>query len=160
MGASEGAFAGNISIHALRKESDVLDGSKSSIEEVSFLSTLSARRATLDELCRMMGIKHFYPRSPQGERPLLLMAHPVGRKISIHALRKESDASQLKPPIKSHRFLSTLSARRATTRLYSTLCCDSISIHALRKESDLRKGPRCQGLSEFLSTLSARRATH
>ena len=56
---------GAISIHALLAESD--DGSKSSIEEVSFLSTLSLRRATLRKV-PLLGIKYFYPRSPCGER--------------------------------------------------------------------------------------------
>ena len=56
-----------ISIHALLAESD-LDGSKSSIEEVSFLSTLSLRRATT---------------WTRGSR--------VTYVISIHALLAESD---------------------------------------------------------------------
>ena len=57
---------------------------------------------------------YFYPRSPCGERPL-----------------------QLKPPVKAHRFLSTLSLRRATV------------MHALKLADTML----------FLSTLSLRRAT-
>ena len=58
----------DISIHALLAESDVVDGSKSSIEEISFLSTLSLRRATL-----------------------ISMFHRPHSQISIHALLAESD---------------------------------------------------------------------
>ena len=58
----------DISIHALLAESDA-DTLTDDVSTGGFLSTLSLRRATLDELCRMMGIKHFYPRSPCGERP-------------------------------------------------------------------------------------------
>ena len=58
---------GQISIHALLAESDV-DGSKSSIEEVSFLSTLSLRRATWARGSRVTYVE-----------------------ISIHALLAESD---------------------------------------------------------------------
>ena len=127
-----------ISIHALLAESDQLyinrpaktivflstlslrrATAKSTPEEAKrrFLSTLSLRRATLDELCRMMGIKHFYPRSPCGERLILpgrlgfLSFHfyprsPCGERpwltsfpssptrISIHALLAESDVLQ------------------------------------------------------------------
>ena len=45
-----------------------LDGSKSSIEEVSFLSTLSLRRATRSLRQLQSALCHFYPRSPCGER--------------------------------------------------------------------------------------------
>ena len=84
----------------------------------------------------MMGIKHFYPRSPCGERlwPGLL-ARPFFI-ISIHALLAESDA-------------------RRDSRQQPA----GISIHALLAESDgrpkLLKSRRCV----FLSTLSLRRAT-
>ena len=105
---------------------------------LSFLSTLSLRRATravlrehgkslyfyprspcgerhqLDELCRMMGIKHFYPRSPCGERPNELGARLCDYCISIHALLAESDVRPTGRPAYHIGFLSTLSLRRAT----------------------------------------------
>ena len=78
-----------ISIHALLAESDQWEGMKS-LSEVEFLSTLSLRRATVNTLklaCPMLFLstlslrrattsepvsrqnqRHFYPRSPCGER--------------------------------------------------------------------------------------------
>ena len=85
----------------------------------------------------MMGIKHFYPRSPCGER------HSFSHAIIILVL-----------------FLSTLSLRRATVFLLRkiTITVD-ISIHALLAESDFKHlENRAQDLA-FLSTLSLRRAT-
>ena len=103
----------NISIHALLAESDehtdngtnanlnfyprspcgerLVDGSKSSVEEISFLSTLSLRRATV-------GQKRFRQKLA----------------ISIHALLAESDPQTYHQYPKDYRFLSTLSLRRAT----------------------------------------------
>ena len=79
-----------ISIHALLAESDNVRCQGCPVG-VEFLSTLSLRRATLDELCRMMGIKHFYPRSPCGERRQS-GGTGIGKQIiSIHALLAESD---------------------------------------------------------------------
>ena len=57
-------------------------------------------------------------------------------------------------------FLSTPSARRATSQLQAPALRRPISIHALREEGDsFRRRPR-QPLPRFLSTPSARRATH
>ena len=100
-----------------------------------FLSTLSLRRATV---LRLLGwlrvlisihallaesdhakkkstrqIKHFYPRSPCGERLITI--------ITICIVSK---------------FLSTLSLRRATNERPETRQRDAISIHALLAESD------------------------
>ena len=60
-----------ISIHALRKESDY--------------SVIVHKVDTI----------HFYPRSPNGERPQLDMDSVVALAISIHALRVESDCVPL-----------------------------------------------------------------
>ena len=58
-------------------------------------------------------------------------------RISIHALREEGDVSSdgqlTRPPI----FLSTPSARRATTQVRGTEIRSEISIHALREEGDV-----------------------
>ena len=104
-----------------------------------FLSTPSARRATL---CLVVTF-HF-------------------RDISTHALREEGDTLQSKsterlfdfyprPPRGGRRaqhgrlstrrrtFLSTPSARRATSQLSMRAPCISISIHALREEGDLMR---------------------
>ena len=78
-----------------------------------FLSTPSARRATLD-------VQNAKRR----------------RHISIHALREEGDRLPHRPlpPIKT--FLSTPSARRATSQIWPLLSQSCISIHALREEGD------------------------
>ena len=100
-----------------------------------FLSTLSLRRATCLRCCAISCITisihallaesdnctsigrpkrlYFYPRSPCGERRLLMCFWPFGRL-----------------------FLSTLSLRRATCLRCCAISCITISIHALLAESD------------------------
>ena len=82
----------HISIHALREEGD-LSRMAQNLQQIKFLSTPSARRATLDA------------------RPPRL----VGR-ISIHALREEGDFFRKCVILVVHKFLSTPSARRATCK--------------------------------------------
>ena len=101
--------------------------------------------------------------------------------ISIHALREEGDGAPHpagartqhfypRPPRggrrsrnssfgKSKVFLSTPSARRATTRGLRRSCRGPISIHALREEGDAYTAECMEALKVFLSTPSARRAT-
>ena len=124
-----------ISIHALREEGDLMF--KNSIDQSpKFLSTPSARRATMQGLNLIQG-----------------------KNISIHALREEGDCPPEsgkypagnfypRPPRGGRRrvpamqelhhiaFLSTPSARRATTSLPSRFKMVVISIHALREEGD------------------------
>ena len=57
-------------------------------------------------------------------------------KISIHALREESDCAVLFFSKADTEFLSTLSVRRATNGSGFTDMYLDISIHALREESD------------------------
>ena len=101
----------------------------------TFLSTLSLRRATNTGGSKKMELNNFYPRSPCGERP---RRYPVilGREISIHALLAESDREPTALRTPHHRFLSTLSLRRATARRASRQQPAGISIHALLAESD------------------------
>ena len=81
----------------------------------SFLSTPSARRATLAAKRRSNHIFYFYPRPPRGGRP-----------SPIYGSTPRS------------RFLSTPSARRATLTLCNLiLMAAAISIHALREEGDV-----------------------
>ena len=123
-----------ISIHALREEGDVMqDGLTRYVKK--FLSTPSARRATkfamlgdqsniisihaLREegdslsMCRCPTASDFYPRPPRGGRPPWLQGQT-----------------------RSRGFLSTPSARRATTPTSCGSAATSISIHALREEGD------------------------
>ena len=64
----ERGFGHSISIHALREEGDggkVIECSPA----FKFLSTPSARRATVEAECQIEGENDFYPRPPRGGRP-------------------------------------------------------------------------------------------
>ena len=124
---------------------------------------------------------YFYPRPPRGGRHISSTHAPSPMRISIHALREEGDIFTIsylfafrhfypRPPrggrraghvqvIKAKVFLSTPSARRATSLNTVSRLISMISIHALREEGDqktrIASGPR----GRFLSTPSARRAT-
>ena len=128
--------------------------------ENKFLSTLSLRRATRppdhpgcherisihallaesDFSCHSViaAFRHFYPRSPCGERPVVVTVVFYRRPISIHALLAESDLLCFVFLGSVEVFLSTLSLRRATWRFSQTLPTYPISIHALLAESDGR----------------------
>ena len=58
-------------------------------------------------------------------------------KISIHALREEGDSEVLVVHPSFVGFLSTPSARRATSNNAAMAYNSAISIHALREEGDL-----------------------
>ena len=151
------------------------------LDAALFLSTPSARRATDRATCvrlyqeisihalREEGDEHegmskwpkryFYPRPPRGGRPVAAdkVAHVF--IISIHALREEGDTNFFRLVAVMFQFLSTPSARRATTAVsFPASCRDNfyprpprggrllsleqypivsvISIHALREEGD------------------------
>ena len=57
----------------------------------TFLSTLSLRRATSALQAALPVIEDFYPRSPCGERPIVVFRLVLSHVISIHALLAESD---------------------------------------------------------------------
>ena len=98
----------------------------SSLAVSRFLSTPSARRATV---CHIFAGKlklNFYPRPPRGGRPSQFGKSTSSQSISIHALREEGD-------LQKHGFKRRL----------------VISIHALREEGDVQ--PRCAGLVPGIS---------
>ena len=102
-----------ISIHALREEGDceqIFTVDKLRL----FLSTPSARRATLRSLSSSLMLSQFLS-TPSARRATPLPT-PVGVvfRISIHALREEGDFSRFWILCSSIQFLSTPSARRAT----------------------------------------------
>ena len=101
-----------ISIHALREEGDDA-GAAAVVGLALFLSTPSARRATLTFFPLMVMGFYFYPRPPRGGR--------LPEKATV---------------LRSLKFLSTPSARRATVSATSGEQTRSISIHALREEGD------------------------
>ena len=104
-----------ISIHALLAESDAVSLSPQS-RTYRFLSTLSLRRATRGNLPGWSRWSYFYPRSPCGERHLVLHGTARNADISIHALLAESDSARVVTSFWFILFLSTLSLRRATLR--------------------------------------------
>ena len=124
-----------------------------------FLSTLSLRRATRYSLRHSAQSRHFYPRSPCGER--LNKSSKLSRNngISIHALLAESDVVHALKLANTMLFLSTLSLRRATDCGQYCIRAREISIHALLAESDNTRAKRVDRNIAFLSTLSLRRAT-
>ena len=84
-----------------------------------------------------MVAKYFYPRPPRGGRRFPGLGVGVVRGISIHALREEGDGLVCYTLQAAGLFLSTPSARRATSTSRTNCPVDSL----------------------FLSTPSARRAT-
>ena len=79
--------------------------------------------------------------------------------ISIHALCEEGDAFMVSLTFCRLLFLSTPSARRATTSALPSPQKAGISIHALCEEGDLGAIQANMQNQQFLSTPSARRAT-
>ena len=146
-----------ISIHALLAESDSKPRRLKSRRCV-FLSTLSLRRATSKRSPPMCIIRHFYPRSPCGERRRQRPAGPDCQDFYPRSPCGERHTTWL-PAARQKVFLSTLSLRRATKYLTGSKihhpdfyprspcgerragCGDvtfgqQISIHALLAESD------------------------
>ena len=101
-----------------------------------FLSTPSARRATLIAKHGSPSKGDFYPRPPRG-----------GRLSDVQSVQHAQE------------FLSTPSARRATAVSAVLAHFITISIHALREEGDVLHRPSALTSKRFLSTPSARRAT-
>ena len=124
-----------ISIHALLAESDGCRFVFLTLT-VRFLSTLSLRRATRTLRQLQPALRHFYPRSPCGERRWLRCWQLAARDISIHALLAESDYDGL---IASANFCNfyprSPCGERQALGLLGWLRV-LISIHALLAESD------------------------
>ena len=86
---------------------------------------------------------YFYPRPPRGGRLSSPLRERHGQDISIHALREEGDGVTLGVTLGVTRFLSTPSARRATTSGTGyDIAALLISIHALREEGDSKNGEK------------------
>ena len=171
----------DISIHALREESDLPVLPEQPIGN-EFLSTPSARRATsqCNTSSNAMPISIHALRE---EGDICCQQHSAHRPISIHALREEGDVSAHRwqgiqehfyprPPRGGRLntniangfagvFLSTPSARRATCILSFLMLLYQIF---LSTPSARRATPASVGFAvavfRFLSTPSARRATH
>ena len=124
-----------------------------------FLSTPSARRATISGAEHRAHGTDFYPRPPRGGRPRRPSKHRSQcRFLSTPSARRATAALAL-PRRLVRVFLSTPSARRATARATST---QHPQVHFYPRPP--RGGRRLDAVvdlrpCEFLSTPSARRAT-
>ena len=146
-----------ISIHALREESDPA-GWPYFLTRRVFQSTLSVRRATGSRQPRMRIMFVFQStlsvRRATGDGP-----RPVMRlRISIHALREESDVVREWSGRSERVFQSTLSVRRAThSQAYPSWLSTFQSTLSVRRAT--ATGGHARELNLFQSTLSVRRAT-
>ena len=170
-----------ISIHALREEGDVytpesIKGAKEdfyprpprggrqcaqvsgAIDTQVFLSTPSARRATVEATLDGLTQYDFYPRPPRGGRPKINHQKPFGFYFYPRPPRGGRPKA-LESASRYAEFLSTPSARRATLAFRCGIIPDLISIHALREEGDTSCTASHKMSRLFLSTPSARRAT-
>ena len=125
-----------ISIHALREEGDFIT---CRVHSAHCSISIHALREEGDA-----GVLPLYGFSPA---------------ISIHALREEGDRRRVSVDFVRKQFLSTPSARRATSDYLRRQEPRRISIHALREEGDPPSRPPQRPPRRFLSTPSARRAT-
>ena len=119
----------SISIHALRKESD-LDVRNITRDDGLFQSTLSVRRATgvAGDLVGDLRISiHALRNHLHGGR--------AQRVISIHALRKESDTARA-PELAAGAISIHALRKESDSSDFVQDLIPYISIHALRKESD------------------------
>ena len=127
--------------------------------EVQFLSTPSARRATEFRVrSTRQGAISIHALREEGDSKSV-QSIPIHERISIHALREEGDVTPVFMRLLFHRFLSTPSARRATSiRLYRQARQTHFYPRPPRGGRLQQAGNHHQRL-QFLSTPSARRAT-
>ena len=151
------------------------------VSAAKFLSTPSARRATVWTLCAEACIEiSIHALREEGDNRVRGAGAGL-HGISIHALREEGDRISKIADALNELFLSTPSARRATETypagggaVYISIhalreegdkgraqnfCFLHISIHALREEGDAGDHLSLAPESRFLYTPSARRAT-
>ena len=129
------------------------------VKAIEFLSTPSARRATVRVRRGIAAVEDFYPRPPRGGRPCSCPRCPLWLRISIHALREEGDLARSPPFASVTEFLSTPSARRAThRRMTITTSYENFYPRPPRGGRRRHVGDG-RALGAFLSTPSARRAT-
>ena len=124
-----------ISIHALREEGDQCTFLNRRERQHFYPRPPRGGRPFASMRCAFRA-SNFYPRPPRGGRHADFLLNTRVLRISIHALREEGDKLALGAADVSDKFLSTPSARRATTPCVITGRSFLISIHALREEGD------------------------
>ena len=168
-----------ISIHALREEGDLHpDQRKGQVRSISIHALREEGDSVRPVAVHTVRIS-IHALREEGDSTKPRATSPL--KISIHALREEGDLGDAEKANTALEFLSTPSARRATSGSTLSVSASAISIHALREEGDvqadslrhpgaisihaLREEGDMQALfllddrTQFLSTPSARRAT-
>ena len=124
-----------ISIHALREEGDH-QTVQPDVGAIQFLSTPSARRATVPLAASSRSLLYFYPRPPRGGRRVRPAGCSPYSPISIHALREEGDLQGTFPG-QPFTVISIHALREeGDVVLCSGQVSSAISIHALREEGD------------------------
>ena len=146
-----------ISIHALREEGDNSMAAMY-LPSAPFLSTPSARRATLFEIEKQLAVaisihalreegdadylglptkvEDFYPRPPRGGRRNTSYQRAMADIfLSTPSARRATQGNTAALSVTTI-FLSTPSARRATVMELGPIALKTISIHALREEGD------------------------
>ena len=107
------------------------------LDAVLFLSTPSARRATVRCLRGSVRLSNFYPRPPRGGRPVETYLDANSWDISIHALREEGDGrGDPRHPVKAIS-IHALREEGDHCRFCVLHQLMQISIHALREEGDI-----------------------
>ena len=124
----------NISIHALLAESDSVRPHTRQRDAISIHALL----AESDNVAcgDWHKLRDFYPRSPCGERPAIVVYVPLAMAfLSTLSLRRATIIDIINNVV-DRLFLSTLSLRRATPDWSGFIPDARISIHALLAESD------------------------
>ena len=123
-----------ISIHALLAESDIM-GTAPSATLLIFLSTLSLRRATLQQhQAQYEGSISIHALLAESDGPL---QSPLPRSCDFYPRSPCGERRRIFSPLMTiPKFLSTLSLRRATGQRLVVQPVANISIHALLAESD------------------------
>ena len=127
--------------------------------EAQFQSTPSARRATSGNLSEHFTGKISIHALREESDQRLRHCQEAQAQISIHALREESDSCRPKHRRPKHNFnpRPPRGERHNAAQAWGQM--QSISIHALREESDYTKFTTTDIILQFQSTPSARRAT-
>ena len=124
-----------------------------------FLSTLPVWGATFRPSQSRGGSKHFYPRSPCGERRPLSDSWRIGYRISIHVPREGNDVTRAVVLTPSRNFYPRSPRGERPSTPDFTNCIQLISIRVPRVGSDVAAISSFLMFFRFLSTLPVWGAT-
>ena len=127
---------------------------------LSFQSTPSAWRETLQSTTECQSIFYFNPLPPHGGRPRRCKISGIFHPISIHSLRMEGDWRAARNDAYCQDFNPLPPHGGRPNSLAALVRTIYISIHSLRMEGDIPLTPYTMSTMEFQSTPSAWRETH